>query len=116
MPHCESMLAHCAVPGRQARRHIDPFEDFADDDEPSSPARRSRSGVPATERLAYDLDAGLLVVVLHAQLLQDLGGAHRSNSQNATACRRCRLALLTVSRRMRRHDWAQRTKRMSLRL
>jgi hypothetical protein len=33
-----------------------------------------------------------------------------------TACRRARLALLTVSRRMRRHDWAQRTKRMSLRL
>jgi hypothetical protein len=33
-----------------------------------------------------------------------------------TACRRGRLALLTVSRRMRRHDWAQRTKRMSLRL
>ena len=59
------------------------FEDFADDDG-AVLARVDRDlACPPTERLAYDLDAGLLVVVLHAQLLQDLGGAqHRSNSQN----------------------------------
>jgi hypothetical protein len=51
--------------------------------EPSSPALIAIWRAGQLSRLAYDLDAGLLVVVLHAQLLQDLGGAqHRSNSQN----------------------------------
>jgi hypothetical protein len=50
---------------------------------PSSPALIAIWRAGQLSRLAYDLDAGLLVVVLHAQLLQDLGGAqHRSNSQN----------------------------------
>ena len=48
--------------------------------EPSSPALIAIWRAGQLERLAHDLDAGLLVVVLRAQLLQHLGGAQQRDA------------------------------------
>ena len=48
--------------------------------EPSSPALIAIWRAGAGERLAHDLDAGLLVVVLRADLLERLAGAQQRNA------------------------------------
>src|SRR5436190_788194 len=69
-----------AVLGVEAVGILILFEDLADDDGPVlARIDRDLARRPA-ERLAHDLDAGLLVVVLHPQLLQHLGGAQQRHA------------------------------------
>ena len=82
---------------------------------PRGPSPFSRlSGVYGLLFLQGLLDSGSILTFRPAAARG--GDGRRVRAGVMTACRSGRLALLTVSRTMRRHDWAQRTKRKSLRL